>query len=369
MSAEVVIYGASGYTGKLIAWHLAEYGIPFIAAGRSQERLEEQMAGIAELEGHDYQCVAIDHNEEAIGELLKGKKIVYNVVGPFMQLAEPVVKAALDSGCHYLDTTGEQDWMFHAKRTYGAQFAAKGLLLIPACSWMWVGGLLAAEVALEHPGVDSLDMLYLADSYTSVASTMSFMRMLVGDQYHLVNNALETWPRATAYQVATPDFHMQLKSLPWGGSGEVVWYEDDPRVTNCSVLVAFRNAEMVGAVIDMVQDFEDKYSHLEGEEREQQTNSMGNTLVSEEPPRENPDVNRSIISCKARGNTESVSVILRGNSPYLQTAAFAAEACKRILNGEQHGAGAISPAAAFGARELIAAVAQRGYLTWESTSV
>ena len=198
---------------------------------------------------------------------------------------------------------------------------------------------------------------------------MSFMRMLVGDQYHLVNNTLETWPRATAYQVAIPDFHMQLQALPWGGSGEVVWFEDDPRVNNCSVLVAFRNAEMVGAVIDMVQDYEDKYSHLEGDEREQQTNAMGNTLVSEEPPRENPDINRSIISCKARGNTESVSVILRGNSPYLQTAAFAAEACKRILHGEQRGAGAISPAAAFGARELIAAVAQRGYLTWEATGV
>ena len=44
MSAEVVLYGASGYTGKLIAWHLAENGIPFIAAGRNRERLQEQMA-------------------------------------------------------------------------------------------------------------------------------------------------------------------------------------------------------------------------------------------------------------------------------------------------------------------------------------
>jgi hypothetical protein len=369
MNAEVVIYGASGYTGKLIAWHLAEYGIPFIAAGRNQQRLEEQMAGIEELKGHDYRCVAVEHNEEAIKELLRGKKIVYNVVGPFMQLADPVVKAALDSGCHYLDTTGEQDWMMHAKRQYGEQFAAKGLLLIPACSWMWVGGLLAAEVALEHPGVDSLDLLYLADSYTSVASTMSFMRMLVNDQFRLENNALVTWPRATSYLVGVPDTHMQLRALPWGGGGEIVWYEDDPRVNNCSILVAFRNPDMVSAVIGMVEEFEEKYKDLEGEAREQQTNAMGNTLVSVEPPRENPDINRSIISCKARGNTGSVNVILRGNSPYLQTAAFAAEACKRILHGEQRGAGAISPAAAFGARELIACVAQRGYLTWDATSV
>ena len=44
MSKQVVIYGASGYTGKLISWHMAELGIPFIAAGRSLSRLEEQMS-------------------------------------------------------------------------------------------------------------------------------------------------------------------------------------------------------------------------------------------------------------------------------------------------------------------------------------
>ncbi|RLA47509.1 MAG: saccharopine dehydrogenase [Gammaproteobacteria bacterium] len=368
MSAEVVIYGASGYTGKLIAWHLAEYGIPFIAAGRNQQRLEEEMAGIAELQGHDYQCVAVDHDEAALCDLFRGKKIVYNVVGPFMQLADPVVKAALECGCHYLDTTGEQDWMFYARKKYGAQFEEKGLVLIPACSWMWVGGLLAAEVALEHQGVDTLDLLYLADSFTSVASTMSFMRMLVNDQYYLKDNALLTWPRAKPYQVSVPDTHIQLQALPWGGGGEVVWYENDDRVSNCSVMVAFRNEEMVGAVIDAIKGFEENSGSLEGEAREQQTNAMGNAMVSEEPDREDPNINRSIISCKARGNTASVNVVLRGSGPYLQTATFAAEACKRLLNGQQRGVGAISPAAAFGARELIAAVAERGYLTWTETN-
>ena len=41
---EVVLYGASGYTGKLTAWKLAERGIPFIAAGRNKARLQEEMA-------------------------------------------------------------------------------------------------------------------------------------------------------------------------------------------------------------------------------------------------------------------------------------------------------------------------------------
>ena len=66
---QVVIYGASGYTGKLIAWHLAEYGIPFIAAGRNQARIEEQMALVPELKNADYSCEEVAHDEEALARL------------------------------------------------------------------------------------------------------------------------------------------------------------------------------------------------------------------------------------------------------------------------------------------------------------
>ena len=110
-SRDVIVYGASGYTGKLVAWKLAENNIPFVAAGRNQARLEEQMASVTELEGRDYICTEVAHDVTALRELFSGAKVVYNVVGPFMQYGEPVVQAALDAGCHYLDSTGEQDWM------------------------------------------------------------------------------------------------------------------------------------------------------------------------------------------------------------------------------------------------------------------
>ncbi len=146
MSADVVVYGASGYTGKLIAWHLAENGIAFVAAGRNRERLQEQMAKVPELAGARYECVAVNHDEAALAGIVPGQaRWSTTWSGPFMQLGDPVVKACLQAGCHYLDTTGEQDWMFHVKRTYGKAFADKGLLLVPACSWMWLGGQLAAE--------------------------------------------------------------------------------------------------------------------------------------------------------------------------------------------------------------------------------
>src|SRR6266852_5017521 len=92
---DVVLYGANGYTGKLTAWKLAERGIPFIAAGRNAERLEKELGSLSELKGHDYKCVAVDHTTESLAELFYGRKVVINVVGPFMQLGTPVVEACL----------------------------------------------------------------------------------------------------------------------------------------------------------------------------------------------------------------------------------------------------------------------------------
>lgn len=365
---EVVVYGASGYTGKLIAWHLAEYGIPFIAAGRSRERLEAQMSRLPELDGAAYRCHAVAHEERALTELFAGRKVVYNVVGPFMQLGDVVVRAALAAGCHYLDTTGETDWMLHVRQRYGEAFASRDLVLAPATSWMWVGGQMAAELALETPGVDTLDLVYLADSNTSVASTMSFMRMLTRAQHFLRNGRLEPWPPARAWPVTIPGLHPVLQALPWGGGGEPIWYETDPRVNNCSVLVAFRDQALVDAVLGLLVEFEEKHKGAPDNERERITNEMGNRLVSQEPEREQPALNRSIVSCHGRGDTESVSVVLRGNCPYVQTAVIAAEAADRILRGRHRAVGFTSAGAAFGARSLIAANAERGYLAWRPAS-
>lgn len=366
MKEPVVVYGASGYTGKLICWHLAKARIPFIAAGRSKKRLEEQMALIPELDGAAFSIAECANEEAALTNLFQGSQVVYNVAGPFIQMGEPVVKAALASGCHYLDTTGEADWMRIIRDRYGAAFANAELLLAPATSYMWAAGGIAAEIALETAGIDSLDLLYLADSATSVASTQSFLRMCTVPQYYLEHNTLVQWPFATAYSAISPDSHRIFRALPWSGAGEPVWYETDDRVRNCATLVAFRSDAMFGAVISTLEEFETRGRHLPRAEQEAIIDDMAASLVSVEPGRENPDLNRSVISCIGRGNCGGVRVILRGNSPYIQTGLLAAEACRRILNGSLLATGFRSPAIAFGARNLLNAMAEGGYHTWDA---
>ena len=366
---EVVVYGASGYTGKLTAWKLAERGIPFIAAGRNVERLEKELGQLTELKGHDYKCVAVENTKEALVELFRGRKVVINVVGPFMQLGTPVVEACLEAGCHYFDTTGETDWMFFLKRQFGERFAGKGLILCPANSYMWAEGMMATEIALETPGIDTLNVVYVPDSGVSIASTKSFLRMCTQPQFYIQNKNLTQWEYAKAFQVNVPGEHESFNALPWSGGGESVWYEGDPRVRNCKTLVSFRNPAVFKAVFGMLEKFEAECRHLPQVEQEQITNQWGADFVSTEPSREDLDVNRCVLSCHARGRTNSVSVVLRGNSPYIQTGVLGAEAARRVLRGQYNAVGFASPAQVFGARNLLSTLAEEQLMDWEVKNV
>jgi short subunit dehydrogenase-like uncharacterized protein len=137
----VVVYGASGYTGRLVCEYLRELGVPFLAAGRSRENLEAALASnVPGVETADYEIAVVEHTVEALTELFSGAQVVLNTVGPFSTLGPEVVQACLAAGTHYTDTTGEQDWLITCDERYGADFAAQGLLLAPGIAQMYTTG-------------------------------------------------------------------------------------------------------------------------------------------------------------------------------------------------------------------------------------
>ena len=148
---KVLVYGGSGYTGKLVAESLAQRNIPFYLAGRTRERLETALAVVKERHHGvvDAEIVTASNTVEELQPLFAKVDVVINVAGPFMQIAWPIVEAALQANCHYVDTTGEQDWTLAIKEKYGQTFEDKGLLLAPATSYMWAAGALATEVVLK----------------------------------------------------------------------------------------------------------------------------------------------------------------------------------------------------------------------------
>ena len=152
MSKPVVVYGASGYTGRLVCEYLREYNVPFVAAGRSAAKLKACMeAHVPGIETADYEIVEVGHDVDALKALFEGASVVCNTVGPFSRYGPEVVEACLATGTHYLDTTGEQDWLITCDEKYGADFAAAGLLLAPSIAQMYTTGEIAAELCRENP--------------------------------------------------------------------------------------------------------------------------------------------------------------------------------------------------------------------------
>ena len=362
---KVLVYGASGYTGKIISECLAQRNIPFYMAGRTQSRLEEALKIVEERHGApvDAEIVAASNTPEELRPLFDKVDVVINVSGPFMQLGWPIVETALECGCHYLDTTGEQDWSLAIKEKYGAAFEQKGLLLNPANSYMWAAGALAAEVVLETEGVDSLDIVYQIDhGLPSEASTKSFLRMVCNDtsQYYLELNELKTWPNDQKYMVAVPHRNRTISALPWGGANEPIWFMDDPRVRNCTVLTAM-GEHLIDGVMMAISAFNEQAAHLPQEEREAWTNAMGSEMDSGEPPKDTMDVQRSVIVCRGQGQQVTTEFVMNLSAPYTWTGEINAEAAERLLNGQLKKPGYQSAAQAFGHRELLQAFHNLGY--------
>ena len=83
----MVVYGVSGYTGRLVAEFLREFGIPFVAAGRSKARIEEALEHVPGIDDATYEIAEVEHTVDALTELFRGRRIVSNLVGPFARYA------------------------------------------------------------------------------------------------------------------------------------------------------------------------------------------------------------------------------------------------------------------------------------------
>ena len=154
-SHPVVIYGASGYTGMLIMDWLIDQRIPFTAVARDAKRVQSMMEKrVVRLEAATYEIIEADHNVDALTRAFKGAKVVCNTVGPFVNFGLTAVEAALRAGCHHIDTTGEQSYIRDVRDRFGELYAQAGLLVSPSIAYMYSFAEIAAELALETPGID-----------------------------------------------------------------------------------------------------------------------------------------------------------------------------------------------------------------------
>ena len=352
----VVVYGASGYTGRLICEYLRDYHLPFVAAGRDKDKLHDAMSShVAGIETADFEVEAVEHDVDALAELFSCASVVCNTVGPFSKLGPTVVEACLQAGVHYLDTTGEQDWLISCDEKYGADFAAAGLLLAPGVAQMYTTGEIAAQICLEQPGLDTLDIAVFWGGSPTIASTMTILANAATSAAHyLEQNTYREWdPELGLQTLVVPGQHELALALPWGGTSHPVWFKRDPRVANVRALGGVFNRALMLGVPQIVAGALEATKDMEPDEQYEALQATAAQVMTKMPPRENARVNKSLDSVHASGPLGRAHCVIHGNQNYKQTGLLQAYAAYSLLQQPPKRVGFASGCQAFGHRELL----------------
>jgi short subunit dehydrogenase-like uncharacterized protein len=147
----MLIYGATGYTGQLLAEHAVATGLRPILAGRDPEKL----GALAGRLGLDSRAARLD-DPGRLRAAIAGAAVVIHAAGPFSRTARPMAEACLAVGSHYVDITGEIE-VLEALAARDAAAKAAGIVLLPAAGFDVVpSDCLAAHVAGQLPGATHL---------------------------------------------------------------------------------------------------------------------------------------------------------------------------------------------------------------------
>lgn len=153
MIYDVAVYGATGYTGRLVVEDLVGRGFTVVIAGRSLSRLE----ALAErYEGRVGIHVTERDDKPRLRELCDKARVVINVAVSYALTGVDLAEAAIDTGTHYLDLSNSQRITRHYIDTLGPRAAAAGVALLPAVGFF--GSLGDAMVAVASSGLGSVDV-------------------------------------------------------------------------------------------------------------------------------------------------------------------------------------------------------------------
>jgi short subunit dehydrogenase-like uncharacterized protein len=158
MSARIVLFGATGYTGARTAEAMVRRGLRPVLAGRDADRL----TALAQRLGGLDTAVAHVADEASVAALVGSGDVLVSTVGPFARLGAPAVAAAVRAGAVYLDSTGEPPFIRAVHERWGPAAERSGAALLTAFGNDYVPGVLAGALALRAAGegADRVDVGY-----------------------------------------------------------------------------------------------------------------------------------------------------------------------------------------------------------------
>ena len=322
----VMVYGATGHTGRFVVDELLRRGLTPVLAGRSAERLAALAPQHAVLE---HRVVGLDE-PDPLRQAVDGMDAVVNCAGPMLDTALPLARAAVAAGAHYLDISAEQLAVQQLYRELDAPARDAGVTLVPAMAFYGgLADLLVTAVLDGHAGADEVEVAIGLDRWWPTEGTRA------------------TGARNTAArQVIRGGVLAPLASPAPAGT----WAYPDPLGDQAVVQAPF--SEVI--TIDRHLEVGELRSYLN-------TAPLQDLRDSTTPPPSAVDehgrsTQQFVVDVVVRLGADTRRIRCAGRDIYAVTAPILIEGAVRLLDGSRRSAGALAPAEAFDADDVLRAL-------------
>jgi short subunit dehydrogenase-like uncharacterized protein len=353
----IAVYGATGYTGRLVAGELRRRSCDLVLAGRNRAKLEilaEDLGG-----GIALQDASLD-DPARLRAILEPCAAVIACAGPFQLHGEPVLAAAVETHTHYLDTTGEQPFMLKVFDDYGPKAESAGVALVTAMGFDYLPGDMIASLTSESLGpLDEIVLAYAVRNFGATRGTaLSALGMMAGGDMEWRDGALVPADRSVgrgSWTFPDPLGRQPMIRYPAGEQVTVPRHVQTRRVrtlltasTAVPVPVVNRMAPLVMAPFQLAM-------------RTPLRRALAALVprLPEGPSDESRRKSRFTIVCEARAGSEIRRGTVTGSDVYGLTAKTTVEGALRCATPGYDRKGALAPSQAFDPHEFLGAL--QGY--------
>lgn len=347
----IAVYGATGFTGRLIAHRLHRAGAPLVISGRNRETLGRLSS---ELGDAPWVAVAADDGT-GLRKMLERCSVVIGCAGPFTLYGEELVAAAADTGTHYLDTTGEQPFIRMVFEKYGERAAETGAALVSGMGFDYLPGDMLAALSAEGMGpLEELVLAYYVDGFAPTHGTaLSALEIMRGGDVEWADGDWRPAPRSAGggrWRFAEPIGEQRMLRYPAGEQITVPRHVETRRVRTLLSGMVVPPGLMPLAVAA---------SPLLGLAMRTPLRSVAGAAIRRlpaAPSEQDRKKSRFTISCEARTAAGVRRGTLRGGDVYGLTAASLAHAATLCADPAYDRRGALAPAQAFDPADFLTAV-------------
>lgn len=234
MSSKFLLYGANGYTGKLIARLCRERNLRPILAGRDKSTIEQ----LAAEHGLEHRVFALD-DSAAIDAALSEVSVVLHCAGPFSRTSKPMADACLRTKTHYLDITGEAT-VIETLAARDREAKAASVMLLPCVGFDVVpSDCLAAHLKGRLPSATHLALAIQGMGRVSRGTATTMVENI--NRGGLIRRDGKLTPVPAAWKTREIDFGrgaVTATTIPWGDVATAFYSTGIPNIEVYAVMPA-----------------------------------------------------------------------------------------------------------------------------------